>query len=393
MATETQVVPDMPAKMSGCGLKGAYVVTEPGCLMPTSGAHNHIMTGISELGRHFEIQPLLPVASAPSSGKVPACSQSYDASSTSPCAGVLRDLKRLAVQARSAWKLTRRLSGANYDFVYVRSNFLDPLPFFLRLRGVPCVIESNGLQYEGIKKHYRSHLSPLNRLLERLTYSVATHVFFVGSYGDYWKLPGDRWINVENGVEGDFLNSFATARRPPVSTLRLCFVGSLMQHHRPDVLIEAVKRLSQSHQVELHLVGARQDSIANSLANALPVIMHGFLEREPLAAVLREMHVGLIAGAPEYASLMKLLDYGAARMAVVAPNTHHLTSWFPDDLVFFNSGDPASMADAILSLAEDRERVAKLGNQLHDRIRQEFTWEKIFAKKAEIIQQRIQEMR
>ena len=381
----------MPADLNACRLRGGYVVTEPGCLAPTSGAHNHIMTGISEFGRHFEMWPVLPADELQKPARVSTGKPRTEATNTSRWMGSLRDLKRLAVQTRSSWTLANRLSAAGYDFIYVRSSFLDPLPLFLRFRGQPCLVESNGLQYEGIKKHYRSCLVPLNRLFEKLTYSAATHVFFVGSYGGYWKLSRDRWTNVENGVESHFLDNFASPRTPPSTTLRLCFVGSLMQHHRPDVLIEVVKRLSRSHQIELHLVGSKLESISDSLADALPVTVHGFLERDSLATVLREMHVGLIAGAPEFASLMKLFDYGAARMAVVAPDTHHLTSWFPDDLVFFNSGDAVSMANAIESLAHDRQRIAKLGNQLHDRIRQEFTWEQIFSRKAEIIKQRLQE--
>ena len=40
--------------------KLAYIVTEKGCMVPETGAFNHITSGIRELSKHFDLITLLP---------------------------------------------------------------------------------------------------------------------------------------------------------------------------------------------------------------------------------------------------------------------------------------------------------------------------------------------
>lgn len=369
------------AQLKNSDLTAAYVVTEERCVVPGSGAHEHIRIGQQELSKHFCVHTLLPANNTTSQSLATIVSQPrlFD---PSPWKGALRDLRQLFIRFRGALALQKQITKVAPDFVYFRANFLDSLPLILRLRGIPCIIEANGLQFDNQTQYYKSFLTPLNRQIERIIYRAASHVFFVGSYGDYWRLGGGHWSNVENGVEEEFLNMFPTPRVATSGPLRLCFVGSLMQHHRPDVLVDAVRMFASDHDVEIHLVGSNLGGVARELHQHLQTIEHGFLNRSALAELLGGMDVGLIPGVTDFQSQMKLFDYGAARMAVVAPHIHNLNVWFPNDLIFFEPNNSSAMARALTALASDREKVARMGNKLHQRIQAEFTWDKIFANKA-----------
>lgn len=373
--------------------KGGYVVTEEGCLTPGSGAFQHIRVGQEELGKHFSIKLLAPKIETKSE-KSPGDGVGLTKVTKvdfSLFRGILRDILHLGRQTRRAFSTWHEIRKQDFDFIYYRACFLGPLPFLCRISRIPCFIEANGLQFESRKKYYHSPLESLNRLFERLTYRSASHVFFVGRYGDYWNLPGTNWSNVENGVEGEFLDHFKVVKPPSYYPVRLVFLGSLMQHHRPDILINAIKQFSRRHRIEVHLIGSKLGTLETELREECLVVRHGFLDRKELANVLKNMDIGLIPGAPEYQSQMKLFDYGAARLAVIAPDTHHLTSWHGDVLSFFPKGDASVMAEKLEELTIDFRLRAFLGNSLHDRIRERFTWERIFELKVNIIRSTIEE--
>jgi glycosyltransferase involved in cell wall biosynthesis len=394
----------------------AYVVTEPGCLKAGSGAYQHIQMGIMHLGSDFTVQPVL---SCPAESKSPSILAGKQRLNGAPAfyqflakketggiegnrgvdkenqgsvggggKGALRDMRdfvRNWRRARTALSNVHRLSP---DAIYYRMAPLDPFPLLAKLRGYPVFIEANGLQFESRSRRFRSWISPIYRHFERLIYRKADHVFFVGSYGDYWNLPPHNWTNVENGVEMEFLCEFEQPRLTSQKPVRLVFLGSLMAHHRPDVLVKAMECFSGCCDTELHLVGSNLEVLSDKLGSILPVIHHGFLSRRDLAPVLATMDIGLITGAPQYQSQMKLFDYGAARLAIIAPDTIHLTSWFADQIVFFRNGDAEDMADRLASLVADQDGLVGLGNRLHDRLGSEFTWENIFSlKSATIIRQ------
>ena len=375
-------------------LKVGYVVAEKACLAPGSGACQHIRVGMEQLGKQFAVTLLTPegeMAEGEGARQTSEPTKSREADS-SLVRGFLRDVVCLLRRSRQALRTCLAVRKQGFDFVYYRACFLDPFPFFCRVAGIPCFIEANGLQFESRRKYYRSPLESWNRWFERLSYRVASHVFFVGSYGDYWNLPGDNWSNVENGVESEFLDHFKEVKSPTDGPVRLAFVGSLMRHHRPDVLVDAVKQFAAQHEAEIHLIGSKLEPVEAALRDEVPVVSHGFLKRSALAEVLAGMDVGLISGAPEYQSQMKLFDYGAARLAVVAPDTAHLKAWHGDVLAFFPKGDAAAMAERLEELVTDPQSRVRLGSALHDRIRERFTWERVFDAKVRIIRAELEAM-
>ncbi len=374
------------AKERNHKIRGCYVVTEAGCMAPESGAFMHISVGVRELGQHFNLEVLTPPArdfGYKTSPQVRCAKKTSTRKHENRLYGSLKDLGMLLSTSVYSSKLAIKLTRAKPDFVYVREAYLDPLPFFLYFLGIPFFVEVNGLLFESRKQYFRSFLTPLVRAFERLVYKLADHVFFIGSYGHYWSLKSSNWSNTENGIDQQKFDQFPIPKVASEGTLRICFLGHLMSHHSPEVFARALNQLPEG--IELHLIGSNLDRFRAEIKEDLKVVLHGFLRDPDLVNVLRKMDIGIIPGVTEYQSQMKLFDYGAARLAVLAPNVTHMRELFSGYIALFEPGDSESLTEQLLALANDRKKIAELGNMLHAKIHEEFLWSQIFAKKAWVI--------
>ena len=88
-------------------------------------------------------------------------------------------------------------------------------------------------------KYYKSLFKPIAKFLERKAYKNSNHNFFVGSYGNYWKLKTANWTNVENGIESKYVNDFVVDKTFN-GKLELCFVGRYAKHQKVERLLEAI---------------------------------------------------------------------------------------------------------------------------------------------------------
>ncbi|KEO54700.1 glycosyltransferase family 4 protein [Thioclava pacifica] len=364
----------------------AYVVTEAGCMDPTTGASQHIAMGMRELGKRTELVPFVPPVPKPS-GPARVSAQG----GASPLArlsktgvwGAARDLRDVWRMVQQGRRLAREIDQAGCSVAYVRVQGLHPVSLFLRRRGVKVVLEANGLQHVSRQSRFRSLLSGLYRPFERYVYREADHVFFVGSYGQYWQLDTANWTEVENGVEPNLF----TERQVPVGRarpLRLVLLARLVGHHKAHLLPEAFALLDPDlrDQIELHLVGSGFEQLKEDLRPLVRVEDHGFVSRDAIGDLMQRMDCGVIPDCPPYGSQMKLLDYAASGCLVLAPDVIHLVNFFADKgVLFFNQGDAASLADRIRALIAGEVPTDDMARAMQDHVRGAFTWDAIFERK------------
>lgn len=369
-------------------LRGIYVVSEIGCTHSDSGAWRHIAIGIEELSKQFELQTLLAKTTQTIQPIKPSHAPTPRGFRNSKFFGVVRDIRDFAKNLRVGWDFFQKIRRARPEFCYCRANFLDPLPLLLALtQQCRVFIEANGIQFETRASRFRSPLVLLHKAFERWTYSSADYVFFVGSYGDYWKLPSCNWMNVENGVERSFVESFQWSIKKKGEAVNFCVIARLIGHHQVDVLENAIIALPPEDvsALTLNLFGTGFDAVKKRLAGVVKVVDHGFMSREALTKELQTMDAGIITASLEYASHMKLFDYGAAKMVAVVPATHNLKSWFNDsEVMFFEPSDPKSLSRCIRALSKRGDQAGR-GEALHKRIQKDFLWETVFQRKADII--------
>lgn len=372
--------------------KGLYIVSESACLVPGKGAYHHIQMGMQYLGRHFEMT-LYPMCALPD----PISKESLSGSDkVHPVPGykqtlawnTLRDLLLFFRNHRNFFSHLKKVRAARPDFIYERTAYLSFGGWLIaKSLGIPHFYENNGVQYYQRQLLYPSLLIPLIGWLERRCYQKSDFVFFVGSWGDFLELPSNNWENIENGVEDDvLLPMYDVEKNYEDQPLRLAMVAKVVPHHRMDILVEALSMITHKDQWELHFYGDGFDPYLRALPSDLRVVQHGFLPHKELASELGKAHVGVIPGSQPFPSHMKLFDYGAAKMLVVAPRVHHLKKWYgEDELEFFipeNSHDLASILDEIIA---EREKIKVKGENLFRRIQRDFTWQQIFGYQASIM--------
>jgi len=357
-------------------------------MKPGSGAFQHIQMGVHHLAEEFDLVPYLPEI------KASAASIQKKAGRTRPqkwqfLRHTARDIRDFCRNWNCARKLLQRIKDEGVDAIYYRMAALDPFPLLAFSGGYKVFIEANGLQFEGRRAYSRSVLSWLYRPFEKWVYTRASHTFFVGSYGHYWKLNSSNWTNVENGIEAELFTSDLPTK-PAVPPLRIAFVGQLMKHHRFDVLLQALNELSRENlsQVELHLIGGNFNHHGISFPADLKVIHHGSLSRQDLFKALCTMHVGLIPGAPEYQSQMKLFDYALSACLVLAPDTFHLKREFGENCVlFFDSGSANSLGQRIEALIVSFDSFQEQALKFRSHVENHYSWRDTFKRKSVLIQQ------
>lgn len=370
-------------------LKSIYLLQEPACLNPHSGAFQHISVGLVELSKYYDISAYLnthkidldslkknvELKDNKNNLKIP-----YKFSITK-LYGTLKDLHEIVKALINIPRLFRIYKREKIAFVYERTAFINFSGLIAaKLVGINHFYEANGIQFKTREKYYRSWLTPLIKEIEKWMYKNSNHTFFVGTYGFYWQLKTENWSNIENGIEINNLNNY----QPKIlqNQVDICFIGRLMSHHKFDILIEALNLISTRIVVNFHILGSGFESIYKKLSlNKINVFKYGFLSRKEINKVVINFHIGVIAGSPEYTSNMKLFDYASGNCAVIAPSIINFKFWFQEELCFFD-GSAKDLAEKIQFLINDVNFINHYGQKLHYKVRQQFTWDKIYGEVA-----------
>lgn len=364
--------------------KGVYLVTEPGCLNMESGAFHHIKTGFSQLNVQFDLIFFLKnskIALEFSEYKIVSSisnSLKQGKSKGSAFKGSFKDLFTLFKNLLDIPKLIIGLKHESASFIYERKAYLNPSGLIVaKLLGIPHFYEANGLQYQRMEKYYSSFLKPMVRWLEKWTYKNSNHVFFVGTYGNYWKLKTNNWSNIENGIEETHLQYFMKHSKIFEEDINICFIARLMSHHRPEILIQGLLSMDNKN-VHLYLIGSGLEGIQKALEKQIKVTNYGYKNREEIRPILKKMHIGIIPGSPEFTSTMKIFDYGSAKCAVLGPDITNFKFWFSDKMLFFKKNNLNDFVNMLNILTKDKTKVKEFGLKLYEHISDQFTWNKIY---------------
>ena len=367
--------------------KLAYVVTEKGCMDPTTGAFQHITVGLRELVKHFDVETILPDSQPIKLSRATVSAPSVRGFRSGQLFGALRDIRDFYRLLIESFRLSKKVRTVGCSSVYIRVQALSPLPLLFRCLGIKTFLEANGLQFESRKTRFPSLLSFSYKPFERLVYRTATYVFFVGSYGHFWQIEGDNWSNVENGIEAELLEYDILPKRI-IAPFRFCLLARLVGHHQANVLIDAFKQLplKDCEKLELHMIGSGFENLEQELHSRIKLKNHGHVSHDKIKVLLDQVDVGIITGGPEYASHMKLFDYAASGCLILAPRTYHLETCYSGQGVhFFEPGNSEDLCNCLRHVLSNPQIISESGSKLRQWIKKNYSWESIFAYKAEVI--------
>jgi glycosyltransferase involved in cell wall biosynthesis len=117
------------------------------------------------------------------------------------------------------------------------------------------------------------------------------------------------------------------------------------------------------------------------------VTLTGGLPPAAVPAHVAALDVGVLAGSPWYSSPIKLFEYGAAGLAVVAPRVPAVEEVLADgsEGILVAPEDAPALAAAVLSLVADESRRRALGERYHARVCAEFTWARVASRVTDLL--------
>jgi glycosyltransferase involved in cell wall biosynthesis len=223
--------------------------------------------------------------------------------------------------------------------------------------------------------------SPLVRIVtlqERLSCWFADHVITVT---EVWRnrlisrgVPAQK-VSVVMNVADERIFRPLPERKPQEhedSCFRLIYHGTFKRYYGMEELIRAIGVASQLiPNIHLTLQGvgemyAEMRELVDDLHLQEHVELNGYaLPAEELPALIAEADAGVVPNRNDLfaGDLLptKLLEYVALRKPVIAARTRVISMYFDDSMVeFFTPGDYGSLAESIIALHDDRERLAKL---------------------------------
>jgi len=286
------------------------------------------------------------------------------------------------------------------DFLYERYAFGTSAGVrAARVLEKPLVLEVNSPMVLELQRTRGLAFPRLARRIETRVFRSATLICAVtGVLRDMLLELGverERILVVQNGVD---LERYAfpdrgAARRaarealglvpqPADGELWLGFVGFYRDWHRLDLVLAALAapELARAHLVLVGEGPARESLERGARERGLQARVH-FVGPRPHAAIpalLPAFDVALVPAINPYASPLKLFEYMAASLAVVAPDQPNLREVLEPgrDALLVPSGDAAALTESLVLLARDPALRARLGAAARGELeRRDFTWQ------------------
>jgi glycosyltransferase involved in cell wall biosynthesis len=298
--------------------------------------------------------------------------------------------------ALAATTIARRHLRRRYDVVQVCNppDFLIVAGLVPKAMGAGLIFDVHDLSSDIFEMRFRSPTmqavaGPVLRVIERAATWAADAVLTV--HEPYRAelvrrgVPEPKTAVVMNTFDERLLpHDDASAER---GGFRIVYHGTVTPHYGLDLVVEAFERVSASvpdARLEIYgegdaVPGLRRQAHELGVAERVLVTGHHFPHREVLRAILGAS-VGVIPNRPtklnRYALSSKLFEYVALGIPVVAASLPTLRAYFSDDeVLFFEPGSSASLAEALWSVADDPDAAGRRRTAASARYRSEYRWE------------------
>ncbi|MBL8859742.1 MAG: glycosyltransferase family 4 protein [Planctomycetes bacterium] len=311
---------------------------------------------------------------------------------------------------RRAWKrFGSEIKRGEWDVVH-RVTPLSPVmasPMAARCArvGVPFVIGplNGGVPwpkgFEALAREDREWLTRVRSVHKYLPGHRSTRAraaaILVGSRTAHSEISG-RWRSKcfympENGVEAEAVAT--KVNKGPARPLRAIFLGRLVPLKGVDLLIEAAAPLAREGRIEVEIVGeGRQRQVLEELVRREKVEAQikfaGWVDHAHVAEHLSRAHALVLPSVREFGGgvVVESMAQGTVPIVLDHGGPPELVSPATGIVVRLGTRDEiiAGLRSALLSLYEDRERLAELSARCLERARTHFTWDAKAARLAEL---------
>lgn len=303
--------------------------------------------------------------------------------------GPAHELAAVACNAAEGPAVRRAIDEFRPDFMYKRHARNDMAALAAaRSRGVASALEVNCLfSSPGYLRFEPLTFRRLTTSMERRALSLASIVFAVSSpLADEIRALGVRHVEVlPNGANPvrfrptGLAARSARARLGMPDVLTLGWAGIIRDWHGLELLLDM---LALARGAQLLVIGdgpgrgaLQAEAVRRGLAERL--VITGRVPHESMADHLQAVDIAVVADERTgVASPMKLLEYMAMGLTVVAPDLRNIRDLIADgiDGVLFRPGDAGDLAGAIERLAAAPDLRRQLGANARRKIERERNW-------------------
>ncbi|HLG19885.1 MAG TPA: glycosyltransferase family 4 protein [Bdellovibrionota bacterium] len=182
------------------------------------------------------------------------------------------------------------------------------------------------------------------------------------------------------------------SKNPPMkkpSELWIGFVGSDLVWYRLETLVDAFSRIPPEMNARLMIVGPAFRNVALRAhvdqSSAIDrIYFSGNVPHTDVPGVIMNFDICVMPATTRYCSPIKLFEYGAMDKAVIVPDEAPVREVVEaeKEAILIRSGDVEQLAGALIRLARDPKLRQRLGQNLGQRVRSQYSWIRVAKKIA-----------
>ncbi|UAK16377.1 glycosyltransferase family 4 protein [Sporolactobacillus terrae] len=206
--------------------------------------------------------------------------------------------------------------------------------------------------------------------ISKMNSSLSTFVAISDAVKREWVVKGlasNKITKIYNGIDPSTI--LYSVHKFNESTLKICFVGAMVKHKRPDLVIEAVGKLPEAYRkkVTVDFFGTTYenyqpilDKLVSNYHLANSIKFHGYTAN--VGEVLNEFDVGIMSSIAEPFGRVTI-EYMLAGLSVVASDTGANPELIEESITgfLFESGNYDSLSRKLIWLIDNPNMIKKVG--------------------------------
>lgn len=299
---------------------------------------------------------------------------------------ILFEIIEIAYNAVAAFRLSR-MNTRCYDFVFERYSIFSIVGAFLAKRGkIPLIIEVNYTSRSKLVRERSRMLKPLAHMIDRWVFNTATLLTPVSTalkeeLIHEFGIPQEKILVLPNAADPACFVP-RTARCFTEKKKTIGFVGGFYPWHGLDLLIKAFSSIADSYpESQVMLIGdgpelGRIQRLVSQSGLDSRIIFSGRKRHEELPEVMHSFYLGVMPDSNDYGSPMKIFEYMALGIPVVAPDYRPLQDVIHsgEQGLLFQKQNISGLASALARLLEDPPLAARLGAAGRKAIENDRNW-------------------
>jgi glycosyltransferase involved in cell wall biosynthesis len=311
---------------------------------------------------------------------------------------LLRDLHELKLDRDAQRRLPTLIADLGIAAIYERSALLQAAGLRVaHALGLPHVLEVNS-PIEERRDHHGFPLFRVGLARQREKLMLADEIVCVSS-------PLKRYL-IERGAAAEQVHVIPNAVRPERfeispeergrvrqawglddSGIAIGFVGRFNEWRGMLPMVRALDQVVRTHpRVHAVLIGDGQlmpqvKQTVAELGATSRITLTGRVDWNQAPRLIASLDIGILSASPWYSSPIKLFEYGASRLCVIAPRVEPVEEVLDGDRegVWFPEGDSDALSGALDSVVRDDERRLGMADRFHARTVTHYTWDRVAA--------------